>query len=294
MRTHDGRKLDRRTQESLRIRAVSSVQEGQSPELVAKVLGVHRDSVYDWLAKYRQGGWGALKRRPARGRKPKLDAAAMRWVYRAVVDKNPQQYKFEFALWTRDMVAVLIFRKFGVRLAANSVGRLLAQLGITCQKPLDKAREQSPVLVERWLSEEYPAIKAEAQACGAEIYFGDAAHIRSDHHAGKSWGRRGRTPIVTTTGARYGMSLISAITAKGRLRFMIKEKGGVNADVFIAFLKRLVHGAKRKIFLIVDRGPAHRAKKTAAFVESLQGALRLYFLPAYAPTATRMNSCGST
>lgn len=283
MKKQDARRLDRQTQESLRIRAVSSVQEGQSPELVAKVLGIHRDSMYDWLAKYRQGGWGALKRRPAPGRQPKLDATAMRWIYRAVVEKTPQQFKFEFALWTRDMVAQLIWQRFHVKLAANSVGRLLAQLGITCQKPLSRAREQNPTLVERWLAEDYPAIKEEAKACAGEIYFGDAAHIRSDHHAGKSWGRRGQTPIVSTTGARYGMSLLSAITAKGQMRFMIKEKGGVNADVFIEFLKRLVAGAKRPIFLIVDRGPAHRAKKTSAFVKSLKGAIRLYFLPSYSP-----------
>lgn len=265
------------------MRAVAAVQGGQSPERVANVLGIHRDTIYDWLAKYRQGGWNALKRRSAPGRAPKLNAAAMRWIYRAVVEKTPQQFCFEYALWTRAMVAALILRKFKVSLALNSVGRLLAQLGITCQKPLSKAREQSETLVERWLAEEYPAIKAEAQACGAEIYFGDAAHIRSDHHAGRTWGKRGHTSIITTTGARYGMSLISAITAKGQMRFMIKETGGVNADVFIEFLKRLVARAKQPIFLIVDRGPAHRAKKTSAFVESLKGALRLFFLPSYSP-----------
>jgi transposase len=283
MRSNDARKLDRQTQESLRMRAVASVHEGQSPELVAKVLGIHRDTIYDWLVKYRRGGWNALKRRPAPGRAPKLDAKAMRWIYRAVVEKTPQQFQFEFALWTRAMVAELILRKFKVRLAQNSVGRLLAQMGITCQKPLDKAREQDATLAERWLEADYPAIKALAAKENAEIYFGDAAHIRSDHHAGKTWGKRGQTPVITTTGKRYGMSLLSAITAKGQMRFMIKEQAGVNADVFIEFLKRLVSGAKRPIFLIVDRGSAHTAKKTAAFVDSLKGRLRLFFLPSYSP-----------
>jgi transposase len=118
---------------------------------------------------------------------------------------------------------------------------------------------------------------------GADIYFGDAAHIRSDHHSGRTWGKKGETPIVTATGARHGMSLISAITSKGHMRFMIKEKGTVDADVFIEFLKRLVSGAKNKIFLIVDRGSAHRAKKTLAFVESLGGKLKLFYLPPYSP-----------
>jgi transposase len=117
----------------------------------------------------------------------------------------------------------------------------------------------------------------------AEIYFGDAAHLRSDHHCGRTWGKKGETPVVSSTGARYRTSLISAVTARGHMRFMIKEKGGVNAAVFIEFLRRLMVGSKRKIFLIVDRGPAHVAKKTKAFVASLGGALQLFYLPPYSP-----------
>ena len=212
MQENDARRLDHHTLEALRDRAVRKVQEGESPEVVARVLGLNRSTVYGWLAQYRRGGWGALKAKPLFGRPPKLDGRSLSWIFDVVTQKNPLQMKFAFALWTREMVAQLIKDKFKIALSLVSVGRLLAQLGITCQKPLHRALERDEAVVQQWLKKEYPQIKALAQKEKAEIYFGDAAHIRSDHHAGRTWGRRGETPVVQATGARYGMSLISALT----------------------------------------------------------------------------------
>ena len=283
MRKNDARKLDHATLEALRIRAVQSVQDGESPEVVARAIGVGRTAIYRWLSDYRRGGWGALKAKPLFGRPPKLDGKKLQWIFNVVTGKSPLQLKFPFALWTREMIVKIIKDKFGVKLSVHSVGRLLAQLGITCQKPLHQAIERDEALVKKWIKNEYPKIKKMATQQGAEIYFGDAAHIRSDHHAGRTWGKKGETPIVAATGARYGMSLLSAVTSRGHMRFMIKETGGVNSTVFIEFLKRLIVGAESPIFLIVDRGPAHRSKKTKDFVDSLAGKLQLFFLPPYSP-----------
>jgi transposase len=267
----------------MRERAVRSVQDGESPEVVARVMGIDRSTIYGWLAQYRRGGWGALKAKPLFGRPPKLDGRKLKWIYDTVTQKNPLQLKFTFALWTREMVAKLIKDKFNISLSLVSVGRLLAQLGITCQRPLHRALERDEALVQQWLKQEYPKIRALARRENADIYFGDAAHMRSDHHAGRTWGKRGETPVVLSTGARYRMSLISAVSSHGHMRFMIKEKGGVNADVFIEFIRRLLIGCENKIFLIVDRGPAHVAKKTKEFVAGLEGRLRLFYLPPYSP-----------
>src|SRR5271163_469013 len=170
MRPDDARKLDHATLEAMRVRAVRSVQAGESPEVVARSLRINPRTMYGWLAQYRRGGWGALKAKPLFGRPPKLDARALQWVYEVVTQKNPLQLKFAFALWTREMVAALIKSKCGVTLSANSVGRLLAQLGITCQKPLHRAQERDEALVRQWLKKEYPKIKAIAQREKAEAH----------------------------------------------------------------------------------------------------------------------------
>jgi transposase len=283
MKTNDARSLDHATLEAMRERAVRSVQNGESPEVVARVIGVNRSTMYSWLAQYRRGGWRALKAKPLFGRPPKLGGKKLKWIYDTVTQKNPLQLKFAFALWTREMVVKLIKDKFNIPLSLVSVGRLLAQLGISCQKPLYHALERDEALVQQWLKRKYPRIKALARREKADIYFGDAAHMRSDHHAGRTWGKKGETPVVLSSGARYSMSLISAVTSRGHMRFMIREEGGVNAEVFIEFLRRLMISSKNSIFLIVDRGPAHIAKKTKAFVASLGGRLRLFYLPPYSP-----------
>jgi transposase len=282
MRKDDARKLDRKTQEALRIRAVKRIRSGESPEVVARALGVNRTTVYDWLAKHREGGISALKERKAPGREPKLNGKKMKWLFDVLTQKSPLQLKFEYALWTREMIQKIIKDRYAIKLSLPSIGRLLAQLGFTCQKPLYKAIQKNESLVQEWLKKIFPKIKKRAGIEKADIYFGDAAHIRSDHHAGKTWGIRGKTPVVESSGARFGFSLISAITSKGQMKFMIKE-GSVNSDVFIEFLKRLMKGARKKIFLIVDGGSSHVSKKTKAFVAQLAGKLELFYLPPYSP-----------
>lgn len=282
MRKDDARKLDRKTQEALRIRAVQRVRAGESPEVVSKAIGVNRTTIYDWMAKHRQGGLSALKVRKAPGRIPKLNGPKIKWIYDIITSKNPQQLKFEFALWTREMIQKLIKDKYGICLSLPSIGRLMAQLGFTCQRPLYQAIQRDESLVKAWLKNVFPKLKNRASLEKADIYFGDAAHIRSDHHSGKTWSLKGQTPVVKTTGSRFGFSLISAITSKGHMRFMIRE-GGINSDVFIEFLKRLIVGASRKIFLVLDNGSAHTSKKTKEFVASVSKKLELIYLPPYSP-----------
>jgi len=281
-RATDARKLDRKALESLRIHAVQQVLAGESPEVLARAIGVNRATLYRWLNRYHYGGWEALKRRWPPGRPPKLGPEQMAWLARTVRAKNPLQLGFPFALWTLGMIRELIRERFGVRLSEVSVGRLLRTLGFTPQRPLARAYEQDPVLVERWKAEAYPKIRRLAKEERALIFFADESSVRSDCAGGRTWAPRGRTPVVPRAGARFSLNMISAVSPRGECRFMVHE-GTATADTFCTFLKRLAAGVDRKIFLIVDGHRIHRARKVRALLKAMKGKIRLFFLPPYAP-----------
>ncbi len=278
----DGRKLDHKTREQIRIRAVHRVEAGESPETVIKVLGFHRSCIYSWIAKYREGGTDALKTRKITGRPQKLSGKQLRKLYNIITSKNPLQLKFKFALWTREMIRELIRDEFGVRLSAVSVGRLLRKLGLSPQKPLRRAYQQDKKRVEEWLKHEYPKIKQQSRKDKATIFFNDEASVRSDFHSGTTWALKGKTPVIETTGARFSVNMISAVNARGLMRFMTIN-GRLNSDKFIEFLKRLIHNVDNPIYLIVDGHPAHKSNKVRNFVKSTNGKLKLFYLPPYSP-----------
>lgn len=264
--------------------AVKRVQKGESPEAVTASMGLSRPSIYNWLAKYRNGGWDALlvKKGQGGGRPGKLKAKHIQFIYKAITNGDPRQQSFPFALWTRELVRKLIWKKFKIKYSITSIGRLLKQLGLSAQKPLKKAYQKDPDKVKKWLRYQYPRIKAFAKKKNATIYFGDEAGVRSDHQSGTTWGEIGNTPIVESNGQRVSLNMISAISPKGEMRFMIL-KSRFSADVFIDFIKRLIEGSKNPVILIVDGHPAHKAKKVRAFIKSLGDKFRMFLLPPYSP-----------
>jgi transposase len=278
----DGRKISPEAMEEIRIRAVQRVQAGESPESVIKALGFVRACIYNWLARYRAGGWQALKTGSRSGRPKKLTGSQMRWIYRTIRDKDPLQMKFSFALWTRSIIATLIKRQFGVKLSSTSVGRLLHQLGFSCQKPLYRAYQRDSELVKEWKEDVFPQIQKRAKKEGATIYFQDESGVRSDFHSGTTWALKGQTPIIESTGARFGLNMMAAITPRGQMHFMI-VKGTVRADQICEFLNRLMHGHQNKVFLIWDGHPTHKSKKVKDCIASFDGRLEIFLLPGYSP-----------
>jgi len=281
-KTIDARSHSHQALEEMRMSAVQRVEAGESPEAVATGLGINRRTIYRWLAAYHYGGEEGLKAKAIPGAPMKLNGKQMAQIAKIIREKNPLQLKFEYALWTLAIIRQLILTKFGVKLSEASVGRLMKRLGFSPQRPLYRAWQQNKALVESWRDKEYPEIAKRAKREGAVIFFADEAGIRSDHHAGPTWAPVGQTPIVTATGARFSMNMLSAVNAQGHFRFMTVD-GAVNSTVFREFLKRLITGMTRKIFLIVDGHPMHKAKLVQRFVQENAAAIELFFLPPYSP-----------
>ncbi len=278
----DGRTLSHKVLEHMRKLAVKRVvEDGEAPSEVAKSLGFYRASIYRWLQKYKDQGMEALVESIAQGPEPKLSEKERQQVKRWILGKDPRQYGFDFGLWTRRIVQALIQEKMGIELGFTAVGRLLARLNITPQKPLRRAYERDPEAVQAWLDETYPKLKERAKKLGAQIFFLDEAGFQSDPPLGRTYGLKGETPVVQTSGRRQSINVISAVNARGAF-WAATYDGKLNAESFVLFLKNFMKGRK-KVFLIVDGHPSHTAKAAQRYVESLNGRLELHRLPTYAP-----------
>ena len=280
----DGRTLDHATLEEFRLLALRRVKDGEKPSVVGKSLGMNRTSIYRWLkaAAGRGRGERALASRPATGRPCKLTLSQQSQVFRWINGKDPRQYGLDFGLWTRQIAATLIEQKFGVHLGVTAVGRLLARMGLTPQKPLQRAYQRNPEAIDRWQRETYPGIAAQARATGADVYFWDESGFRADTVHGKTWAPKGKTPVINRPGQRQSISAASAVNAKGGFWFVTYE-GALNAELFIELLKRMMKGRKKPVHLVVDGLPAHKKLNVRQYIESTNGKLTMHTLPGYAP-----------
>lgn len=283
MRVKDARSLSPEAQEALRLRVVKAVREGMSQAEAGRVFHISRASVNKWSRRHETSGRKALRagrrgRPPGTRLEPRQAAQTVRWI----IGRCPDQLRLPFVLWTRDAVRMLLEREFRLKVSIWTVGRYLKRWGLTPQKPVRRAFEQNPVAVRRWLESEYPEIERKAKRVGAQIFWGDEMGLRSDHQTGTSYSKRGRTPVIPGTGRRFGCNMISVITNRGKLFFMVFETK-FNFAVFLKFLRRLIRQVKERIFLILDGHPAHRSAAAKRWLEDHSDKIRVFFLPTYSP-----------
>ena len=274
--------VSRETLEHYRFRAIKLRRKGWKVNDIAESFGLHRGSVSRWFTKHKRGGKKSLKRTKAKGAKPKLTVAhkkkILRWLKRPATD-----FGFETPLWTCRRVKQIIKKKFNISIHNSNVWEWLTKWKQSPQKPIRRAKECDEKEMERWIKEEWPKIKAHARRWRAIIYFLDESGISLIPVLGTTWAPKGETPIVKVTGHRGGFCLTSAISPAGRMVFRI-EKEKVKARVHIEFLQQILkHHSNRKVIVIEDRAPAHRAKKVQDFVEENKKRFALYLLPPYSP-----------
>ena len=280
----DGRGFDHRTLEAIRLMAIERVRNGERPSSVIASFGFNRTTIYKWINAASKPGVGlkALRSRPATGRPRSLTPRQEQQVFRWINGRDPRQYGLDFGLWTRSVVASLIEQKFGIRLGLSAVGELLAKLGLTPQKPLQRAYQRDPEAIEKWRRETFPAIAKQAKASGGEVYFWDESGFRADTVHGKTWGKKGQTPVVERPGQRQSISAASAVNARGGFWYCTYE-GGLNATLFVTLLRRMMRHRSKPVHLVVDGLPAHKTVHVKDYVASTNGMLTLHFLPGYAP-----------
>jgi transposase len=281
----DMRSLTPAAQEERRRQVIGLRESGLTYEAIARQVGLSANGVMDICKRYAAKGLAGLQsgpRGPAPGTGRFLTAAQEAEVRRLIRRHTPDELGLPSALWSRAAVRALVEQRCGVRLAVRTIGTYLARWDFTPQKPLRRAYEQRPAEVRRWLRQEYPAIVAQARREGGTIYWGDETGLRSDDVRGRSYAPRGQTPVVRPNHRRANLGLISAVTNKGELRWMVLD-GAIKAPDLLRFLARLVRDAGQKVFLILDRLPVHRSAKVRAWLVGREAEIEVFYLPGYSP-----------
>jgi transposase len=278
------KRKSKEAQEETRFRVVEYLKKklGNQKE-AAEIFNITAQAVSNIWVKYKREGKSSLRSRK-RGTQGggKLNKEMIREIKIVIKEKLPDQLKMPFGLWTREAVQLLIEQQYGISLGKSQIGRLLKRWGYTPQKPISKAFEQKPERVKSWLKNEYPAIERRAKEEGATIYFGDETGMRSDHQTGKSYAPKGQTPIIKRTGQRFSLNMISAISNRGHLQFMVLD-GRFNGEVFQNFLSQMIKHSKKKIFFVTDGHPAHKTKKLNEWLAKNHKKIEVFFLPPYSP-----------
>jgi transposase len=281
----DFRTLPEATRLAFRKRALTLINSGKKKGTIAQLLGVSPCTISVWCKKHQTAGSKGLiaKKKGVKSEDKKLLSNAQELaIQKMIVDKLPEQLKLDFALWTRKAVKELIEQEFGIILGLTTMGDYLRKWGFTPQKPKKMAYEQCPKKVQKWLNEEYPAIKQAAKQEEAVIYWGDETGVKNQCNHGRSYAPKGKTPIKKSMSKRFSVNMISAITNQGKVQFLLYSDT-MNSDKFIEFMQQLIKSTSQKVYFIVDNLRVHHSKPVKEWIETNKEKIALYFIPSYSP-----------
>ncbi len=256
-------------------------QRGTSYAEIADVVGVALSYA---CRVYKRGNAGDIKgtRSRRKGQQTTLGKEQKAAVQKTIQDRTPDQMKMPFALGTRHAVQELIKRQHGVKMPIRTVGEYLMRWGFALQKPICKAYEQRPECVQKWLQERYLEITKCAKEEGSEISWCDETGLHNDENRAKGYAPKGKTPTIRLNANRTSMSMVSAITNQGKVRFMIYREA-MNADLMIQFMERLIRDTGRKVFLIVDNLKTHHSKVVKKWLQQDTEQIEVFYLPSCSP-----------
>ena len=281
----DARTHNQQTQYELRKQVVRLRKRGFSNKETAEIVGISAAHTSTIWSKYSRDGLEGIKpgkRGRQHGTQRVLTADQESSVRNMLVDKAPNQLKLPFALWTREAVCLAIKKNFGLELPLRTITDYLKRWGFTPQRPAKRAYEQDPEKLKQWLEQGYPEIVARAKQEKAEIHWGDETGVNNEAYNTRGFAPKGKTPIVRLNAKRSNINMISSITNKGRVRFMLYRET-MTAPVLIEFMSRLIKDVAKKVFLILDNHRVHHSKRVKKWLDEHQLRIEVFFLPPYAP-----------
>jgi transposase len=281
----DTRQLSDSVLESLRLRALHGREQGYSEAMLANILGVRPETISRWWSAYQRGGLGAIPHertgRPV-GTSRTLDDQQAQHLQATIHEQMAEDCGIASPLWTRRAVRDLIRKEYGIDMPIRTVGEYLKRWGYTPKKPQHRAKGQDPAEVREWLEKIYPAIRDVAKQEGAEIHWCDEKGVGANENTERGYAPIGETPEIRVASHPCRMNVISTITNEGKVRFMTYQNT-MTAAVFLVFLNRLLLGASKKIFLIVDRLPAHCTLAVETWLQEHEEQIEMFYLPPRAP-----------
>ena len=281
----NARQATAETQYEIRKTIVRMLKKGMKGREIAKLLDVSEGHISNVKKAYAQKGIDGIKSRHQgrkTGEKRILSPEKEQEIMSIIVDKDPMQLKLKGCMWTRNNIRDLIKEKYHIDMKLSTLGYYLARWGFSVQRPVKRAYKQDQEQIDKWLNDEFPGITKRAKAENAEIYFGDETNIQNTMNYMRGYAPKGKTPVVKVEAQKFKINMLSAISKRGKLRFML-YKENMTSQKLIDFMGRLIRDVTKKVFLILDNLRVHHSKHVQEWLEKHKDRIEVFYLPPYAP-----------